>query len=109
MTRRYFINVPFKIEHDKSMHENRIAAIMRLDALSYLLCLSHSSFGCEGDDFCARHGWFAILIRILRFKANMFRQKQMGLSDFFVSVSSSLVVCILPNAVRGCVCRRLLR
>lgn len=62
-----------------------------------------------GDDFYARRGGFAILVRILRFKINMLREKQMRLLDFFVSASSSLVVCILPNAARSYVYRKLLR
>lgn len=62
-----------------------------------------------GDDFYARRGGLAILIRILRFKTSMLRQKQMGLLDFFVSAGSSLVVCILPNAARSYVYRKLLR
>jgi glycosyltransferase involved in cell wall biosynthesis len=62
-----------------------------------------------GKDFYARRGGAENAKRILRFKWNMLKRRQMGLLDYLISASASVVVCFVPNSCRAFIYERLLR
>lgn len=61
------------------------------------------------DDLYKRRGGIKYLKSILKFKKEQYKKGYFSLKDYFISSSSSIIVCLLPSSIRKMIYTKLLR